>query len=344
MSEDLMLEQSVKIKVRRLDNEVKLNSFAQDVLAGLTASPKTLQPKYFYDELGSHLFEAICCLPEYYVKRDEDEILQNYTDEIIASINTTGLNSIRLIELGSGSSEKTRYLIDFLLKHEFPVQYIPIDISESSLRTSSKELLRLYPQLRVIAYAADFFTALKTLSATSRDESWNKERNIFLFLGSTIGNLSPHEANELLRGIRNAIYPGDALLIGADLRKSLDVLIPAYNDALGVTAAFNLNLLVRINRELSGNFDITKFEHRAIYNEESSRIEMHLYSRISQAVKIKALDLEVSFEGGESIHTENSYKFDITELSKLADKTGFGLKKSWTDDNRRFSLNLFTAI
>jgi dimethylhistidine N-methyltransferase len=169
-------------------------------------------------------------------------------------------------------------------------------------------------------------------------------RTVVLFLGSSIGNLDSDESRNLLRDVRAALHPGDVFLIGADLKKSPDILIPAYADSLGVTAAFNLNLLVRINRELGGNFNLNKFEHRALYNEERSRVEMHLFSREAQTVEVREIDLEVNFETGESIHTENSYKYGIEDLRELAAATGFHLDRSWFDSNRRFSLSMFSAI
>ena len=320
--------------MRRLAQGGNPDAFADDVRRGLTAKPKILFPKYFYDDLGSKLFEAICRLPEYYLTRAEREILSHHAREIADSIE----GPVRLIELGSGSAEKTRYLIEALLERQKELHYLPIDISDESLESSSRELLKAYPELRITAYASDYFTALRAIAETD-----SSQRTIALFLGSNIGNLDPEEAQDFFREVRNVLRPTDALLVGADLKKSAAVLVPAYDDPLGVTAAFNLNLLVRINRELGGQFDIKKFEHRAIYNEELGRVELYLVSLARQTVRIQAIDVEASFEEGETIYTESSYKFDLERLAELARAPGFSLEQTWFDSARRFSFNLFVA-
>jgi len=325
----------------RTDFNVGSTTFADDVRAGLTSQPKILPPKYFYDELGSHLFEAICCLPEYHVTRDEHEILEKYSDEIIDTLGLSEDRGVQLIELGSGSAEKTRRLIDPLLKRNIRVLYVPIDISEGSLTRSSEQMMQLYPKLKVKACIGDYYACLNALKSAEVDQ--DASQKIVLFLGSSLANLPPVQSEHLLREVRQLMTPKDALLLGVDLKKSPDVLIPAYDDALKVTAAFNLNVLVRINCELGGEFDIEQFEHRAIFNEELSRIEMHLFSRVAQSIDIRSLDLRVSFAAGESIHTESSYKFDIPMLTDLAAKTGFHLARTWYDASRRFSFNLFAV-
>lgn len=324
--------------LRRLAQGGDSNAFAKDVHRGLSARPKTLPPKYFYDDLGSQLFEAICRLPEYYLTRAESEILSSHADEIVCSVE----GPARIIELGSGSAEKTRYLIEALLRRQPELHYLPVDISDASLESSSLELLHIYPRLRITAYAADYFTALRALAETGITEREGK-RTLALFLGSNIGNFNQEEARAFLREARKMLHAKDGLLMGADLKKSADVLVPAYNDALGVTSAFNRNLLVRMNRELDADFDVSKFQHRVIYNEKLGRIEAYLVSIESQTVHIGAIDLEVAFEEGEAIHTENSYKFDLEQLARLANETGFNLEKTWFDSSRRFSFNLFTA-
>jgi len=313
------------------------DAFASDVRTGLTRKAKALPPKYFYDELGSRLFEAICWLPEYYLTRAESEILQTNAVEIVSSIE----GPVRLLELGSGSAEKTRYLIEALLAKQPELHYLPVDISDSSLELASQRLLRLYPGLCITAFAADYFTALQALATHVPADS--RCRTVAVFLGSNIGNFGRDESREFLRAVRKLLRPEDALLLGADLKKSPEVLIPAYDDVLGVTAAFNLNLLARINRELDGNFDVKKFQHSAIYNDELGRIEIHLVSREPQIVRIRAIDLEADFETGETIRTENSYKFDSDQLSVLARDAGFRLAKTWFDNSHLFSFNLFVA-
>jgi L-histidine N-alpha-methyltransferase len=328
------------LNIHYLAADSNSNTFAEDVRAGLTSNPKTLPPKYFYDELGSHLFEAICCLPEYYLARAESEILRARADEIIHAATGSAQGEFRLIELGSGSAEKTRFLIQALLRRQSEVHYLPVDISATSLTRSAEKLLGEYPRLRVTGYCGDYLTALRTIF----DAGSHGERNIMLFLGSNIGNFDPAQSRSLLSRVRSVLNRGDALLIGADLKKDPSLLVPAYDDSLGVTACFNLNILLRINRELGGDFDLTRFKHRAIYNEQLSRIEMHLISRQSQSAQIRAINLKVSFEQGESIHTENSYKFDLEQLSELARGSGFSLEETWQDSASYFSFNLFTAV
>jgi len=327
-----------RLVIHRLARDEVSDEFAQDVRRGLAGSPKTLAPRYFYDDLGSQLFEAICLLPEYYLTRAESEILTSHAREIVSSVE----GPVRLIELGSGSADKTRHLIEALLAKQPELHYLPIDISDVALDRSSAVLLHIYPRLRITAYAADYFTALRALSEAGVTASQGK-RTLALFLGSNIGNFNPDEAVAFLAEIRKMLRPEDALLVGADLKKPASLLVPAYDDALGVTSAFNRNLLARINRELDANFDITRFEHQAIYNERLGRVESHLVSLQAQVVSIRALDLEVNFEPGETIHTENSYKFDLEQLAELARQAGFCLTKTWFDGARRYSFNLMSA-
>jgi dimethylhistidine N-methyltransferase len=324
-----------RFTLRRLSNGRDTTSFAEDVRAGLTAPQKSLQPKYFYDALGSQLFEAICHLPEYYLTRAESEILCNSAAEIVAAAG----GPARLVELGSGSAEKTRYLIKALLDRQGSLQYVPIDISTVSLERSSLELLQIYPRLSIKAYAADYFTALEALV----EDTARGEKTIALFLGSNIGNFDPQGSRAFLKEVRRVLKSGDALLVGADLKKSADVLVRAYDDPLGVTSAFNLNLLVRMNRELQADFDVTRFRHRADYNQERGVVEIRMVSLAQQTAHLRALDLTVEFREGETIHTENSYKFDIPQLAEIARATGFSLDKTWFDSARRFSFNLFSA-
>lgn len=303
------------------------SDFAADVRRGLTAPSKFLLPHYFYDPLGSALFDAICELPEYYVTRAETEILMARAEEIANAFGTP----IRLVELGSGSARKTRILLDVLTARQPELEYVPIDVDASMLEKSGQALLQEYESLRVTAICGDFREASRAVPHRDR------HRTIVLFLGSTIGNLDPESAVLMLRELRNTLTPGDALFLGADLRKSRAILEPAYDDPLGVTAAFNLNLLGRINRELGGHFDFATFQHRAHYNEELGRIEMHLVSHIAQSVRIDGLAIEVPFEAGESIHTENSYKHDDESLRALTEASGFRVERKWTDSRQWFA-------
>lgn len=307
--------------------------FAEDVRTGLLASPKRLSPKYFYDELGSQLFEAICLLPEYYLTRAENEIIERYADEIVRSVE----GATTLLEMGSGSASKTRLLIQALLKKQESVAFIPVDISASALENSSRILLQSFPRLRIEAYAAEYFDALAELAKKPRG------RTLALFLGSNISNFGRAEAPRFLEALRRVLRSGDALLLGADLKKDRSILEPAYDDSIGVTAAFNLNLLLRVNRELNGNFDLRTFRHHAYYNEELGRVEIHIESTVAQRIRIEDLDLDIDFQEGERIHTENSYKYDLEEIQNLAAATGFKHAHTWLDSQKRFSSNLLMA-
>jgi L-histidine N-alpha-methyltransferase len=310
--------------------------FANDVGLGLTEDPKSLSPKYFYDALGSQLFEAICLLPEYYLTRAETEIFQSHAAEIIAQMQAPSA-PVGIVELGSGSSIKTRLLIEAILARQDRLHYRPIDISATILEQSASKLLGDYPNLYITANVSDYTAGLSSIAR--RDG----ERVLVLFLGSNIGNYMPDEGRSLLTQIRRALRPGDGLLLGADLKKSPAIIEPAYNDALGVTAAFNLNLLLRINRELDADFDPARFEHRAIYNEREGRVEIFIRSRAAQSVRINKVGLQVDFREGEMIHTENSYKYDPAQLEALAKETGFKPLRSWFDSEKRFSCNLWAA-
>lgn len=311
-----------------------LAGLADDVRKGLTAQKKRFLPKYFYDELGSQLFEAICLLPEYYLTRAENEILARYSDEIVAAVS----GHKTLLEMGSGSASKTRLVIEALLRGQSDLLFIPVDISASALESSSRILLQSYPRLRIEAYAADYFRGLEELKTKPRG------RTLALFLGSNISNFDEEEALKFLRAMRAVLQKGDALLLGADLRKSPEILEAAYNDALGVTSAFNLNVLARINRELGGNFDLRSFKHHARYNEEVGRIEIYIQSLKDQRVRIEKLDLDVDFRAGELIHTENSYKYNRDGIEKLAVNTDFQRIRTWLDSQERFSSNLLLAV
>ncbi|MBO0719440.1 MAG: L-histidine N(alpha)-methyltransferase [Blastocatellia bacterium] len=317
------------------DSQADPNRFADEVRLGLTSRPKSLAPKYFYDALGSQLFEAICLLPEYYLTRAETEIFHSHAADIITQTGAAATGPLGIVELGSGSSVKTRLLIEAILVRQERLHYRPIDISETILEQSAGKLLGDYPNLNITAHLSDY---TQGLSAIARHEG---ERMLVLFLGSNIGNYQPDEGRTLLFQIRSVLRPGDGLLLGADLKKSRKLLEPAYNDSLGVTSAFNLNLLLRINRELDANFDLTRFEHRAQYNEREGRVEIYLVSRAAQSVEIKKIGLQLDFREGERIHTENSYKYDIDQLGALARATGFSPQRTWFDSEKRFSCNLW---
>jgi L-histidine N-alpha-methyltransferase len=298
-----------------------------DVREGLTAEPKTLPPKWFYDAHGSDLFEQITELPEYYPTRAEREILADRAHEI-----ATALPARTLIELGSGSSEKTRHLLDALTGLH---SYIPVDVSDSALQHAGQALAAERPELNVHALIADFTTQL-TLPDTPGPR-------LLAFLGGTIGNLLPQERARFLTGIRTLLSPGDALLLGTDLVKNESVLVRAYDDTAGVTAAFNKNVLTVVNRELGADFDPDTFDHAAVWDAEHEWIEMRLRSRTAQTVKIPALDLAVHFAVGEEIRTEVSAKFRREGVKEELAAAGLDLTRWWTDSGKRFALSLSMA-
>ncbi len=304
--------------------------FAQDVRGGLLSARKRLPCCYFYDEEGSRLFEAICELSEYYLPGAEREILREHAAAVAAQFPERPT----LIELGSGSAVKTRLVIEALLDRHERLEYVPIDISRSALEESAAGLLRDYPALRIHAVAGDYHEGLQHLD-TGPDRP-----KLVLWLGSSIGNLDRADAGAFLRRIRGMLSPPDRLLVGIDLRKDRAVLEPAYDDARGVTARFNLNVLARINRELGGRFDLKAFRHRAVYDEEAGRIEMYLVSTRAQSIRIEDLRLTVPFAAGEAIHTENSYKYSAAEIEALASAAQFRIHDQWLDAAGRFSENL----
>jgi dimethylhistidine N-methyltransferase len=322
-----------RLFIHNLVKRDPLTGLAEDVRKGLSAHPKRFLPKYFYDELGSQLFDAICLLPEYYLTRAENEILQHYADEIAAAVE----GEKTLVDMVCGSASKTRLIIEALLRSQDQLLFMPVDISATVLESSSRILLQSYPRLKIEAFAADYFAGLAELGKKPR------RRTLALFLGSNISNFDPEEAHRFLRAMRSVLHEGDALLLGADLKKDPAILEAAYNDALGVTSAFNLNVLARINRELGGTFDLHAFRHRAFYNEPAGRIEIYIESLFKQTVRINKLDLEVQFDTGELIHTENSYKYDIAGIANIAEATGFARSRTWFDSQERFSSNLLLA-
>ena len=300
------------------------SDFLADLIAGLSSNPRTLPCKYFYDERGAALFQKICELPEYYITRTEIDILDRNRAEIASHLGA----NIELIGLGTGAGTKTRILIEAL---ESPTVYIPVDISEKQLRESIALFQRIFPDLEILPVCADYLQPV-VLPSSSRKAA----RNIVYFPGSTIGNFEPTEAEEFLRRVANVCRQNGGLLIGADLKKDPHVLEAAYNDSAGVTAQFNLNLLDRINRELGADFDLDQWRHRAIYNSDAGRIEMHLISEIDQFVHVD--ERKFHFRRGEKIITEFSYKYAPEEFAAVAGKAGFEFVRMWTDDARLFGV------
>jgi len=307
--------------------------FAADVFRGLTGHPKRLPCRWFYDREGSLLFEAICDLPEYYIPRAERAILEARAAEIVGAMPAGAM----LVELGSGSAAKTRVLIEALIQRARPderVRFAPIDISPTILRSSSEELVALYPRLDITGIAGTYEEGLAHLP------DLGEAPRLVLWLGSNVGNFPRAEATAFLREVRRRLRPVDRLLLGVDLRKDPAILCAAYDDAAGVTARFNLNLLERINRELGGGFRTELFRHRAVYDAADGRIAMYLVARRAHEVKIGALDLSVSFAAGEAIHTEDSYKYDRAELDAVASHAGLLSVAFWTDPDERFASTL----
>jgi dimethylhistidine N-methyltransferase len=303
------------------------NSFAHDALAALSQNPKRLSPKYFYDEAGSELFEQITVLPEYYPTRVELSILRERATDIRAFIP----KGAALVEFGAGSTTKVRLLLDVC---EFAC-YVPVDISGDYLNAQAIALRGDFPDLAVHPVTADF-TAPFALPDAVKDMP-----KVGFFPGSTLGNFEPHEASAFLRSAREILGKGGQMLLGVDLEKDERVLSAAYNDAAGVTAKFNLNVLARMNRELKGNFDLECFRHRAIYNRERHRIEMHLIARKAQTVRV--MGHSFTFRAGESIHTECSYKYSIDRFRALAAGSGWRTQQSWTDGAGMFSVHALVA-
>jgi L-histidine Nalpha-methyltransferase len=298
----------------------------EEARLGLTSTPKELQPKWFYDERGSELFDAITRLPEYYLTRAERSILARRAGDIAAITDAT-----TLIELGSGTSDKTRLLLDALA----PRRFVPFDVSEKTLRASAQTLARQYPALDVIALVGDFERHLPLLPTD--------ERRLLAFLGSTIGNLPPTRRALFLNEVAAALDDGDTFLLGVDLIKSPGRLVAAYDDASGVTREFNLNVLRVLNRELGGDFHVSAFEHVAHWNAEAEWMEMFVRSRRRQTVRLEALELEVAFDAGELMRTEISAKFRPQRLADELDAAGLAVRRWWTDDTGDFAVLLASA-
>jgi dimethylhistidine N-methyltransferase len=298
--------------------------FVKDVIQGLKRPQKEIACKYFYDEVGSALFDEICELDEYYLTRTEMAILETHVAEMADSIG----EDCELIELGSGNAQKTRLLLEQLRS---PRAYLPVDISREPLEISAFRLAAQFPDLRVLPVHGDFTEPL--LLPETGDP---RARRVVYFPGSTIGNFSPGAATKLLCTIAWLVGDGGGLLIGFDLDKDAHIVWPAYNDSRGVSAAFNLNVLERINRELGADFDLTTFSHRADYVRSKERMEMYLVSRISQVVRIAGT--EFAFDEGETIHTEYSYKYSLENFSRLTARAGFSLAGQWTDPKRYFAV------
>ncbi|MCC5812745.1 MAG: L-histidine N(alpha)-methyltransferase [Ectothiorhodospiraceae bacterium] len=301
-------------------------TFLEDVLAGLSAPEKHLHPKYFYDALGSQLFDRICELPEYYLTRTELAIMAQHGKDMGRALGS----NVLLVEPGSGSSVKIRLLLDAMEK---PAGYVPVEICQEHLEASASALQRDYPGLDIRPVCADFTRPFPVPRVRTIPRC-----NLVYFPGSTLGNFAPPQAEELLANLHRVAGPGGGLLLGVDLRKDPGVLKPAYDDAQGVTAAFNLNLLTRINRELGADFSTDDFCHQAVWNDTESRVEMHLVSRCRQQVRVAGRVFRL--EKDEPIVTEYSYKYSRRGLADFAERTGFTVERCWTDPKEWFSVQL----
>lgn len=304
-------------------------SFAEEISYSLNQNSKFINPKFFYDKKGSELFESICLLPEYYPTRTEISILKKLKHDLPSYLD----ENINLVELGSGTSVKTRLILDIFTKLQPKTEYFPIDISEI-LTESSEQLLKDYDTLHITGIIDTYEGGLEFL------QSYDDKKNLILFLGSSFGNFTPDDGKLFLEKIFSTMKSGDLFLIGLDLVKDKNILESAYDDSQGVTAKFNLNVLSRINDELDADFDINNFSHYSIYNENDQRIEMNLKSLVSQSVIIGKSNLPLNLDKGELIHTEYSHKYHISQIKKLLSDVGFEFKNMWLDDEKHFSLTL----
>jgi L-histidine Nalpha-methyltransferase len=305
-------------------------SFAAEVAAGLSVTPKRLSSKYFYDEIGSALFDTITHLPEYYLTKAETEILSDWGWQIVRLLD----EPLDFLELGSGSAIKTRLLIGEALRVQDDLRYSPIDISTEAVSAASLALVDSYPRLRVCAYAGDYFDVLESHPVRS------ERKMLAMLMGSNVGNYEPENARLLLTLLGSALRSGDGLLLGVDLKKDAALLELAYDDPAGVTAAFNRNILGRINRELGADFDLRKFGHVVRYDEARGSVDSFLEAHEPMVVRVTASGLTYSFEAGERIHTESSYKFDDDDVAALVVDAGFRLQSTWRDRRTRFSVHL----
>ena len=313
------------------------------VRAGFACVPKRLPAWLFYDEEGSRLFEEITELPEYYLTRTERGILAQHSAEMIARAcaGTCGATygdraRLRIAELGAGSADKTRLLLKAAIERQGEVVYEPVDVSSTALEAARQRIEAESPKVLVMPRVEDYTRG----NGLELEPVGADERVLVLYIGSSIGNFDPHEALQVLKNVRAGLRPGDGILLGVDLVKERRLLRAAYDDEAGVTAAFNRNMLARLNRELGGNFDLDAFEHRAVWNEGESRMEMHLQSVRKQRVDLPALDLKVDFANGERIHTESSYKYRPGEAERLLTAAGFEIAGQWKDAKGWFGVYL----
>lgn len=327
-----------------LQQQTVLEAVASEARAGLLATPRTLSPWLFYDEAGSHLFEQITALPEYYPTRTERAIFARHAEEILSA--AAGNSPLTFVELGAGTASKTGILLRAAVERQGTVLYQPVDVSQTCLDEARENLEATIPGLTVRPQLANYTSDPLSLARPQGT------RTLALYIGSSIGNFAPRDAVQILRNLRSDLHPGDALLLGTDLApgrfKDVPTLVAAYDDAAGVTGSFNRNILHRLNRELGADFDVSRFQHRALWNGVDSRIEMHLESLDTQRVTIPSnaagSALQLRFEIGETIHTENSYKFSADSSASLVASAGFKVAHRWTDPEDRFAVSLAVAV
>ena len=308
---------------------VSAPQYAEEVIRGLSSARKTLPCKLFYDARGSALFEEITLLPEYYLTRTELEILCDRSPEIARAVGSP----VSIVELGAGTATKTGTLLSAFARGQMRVKYFPVDISPAALDDARKRVRQDCPAALVKPIVADFSDGFGFLRNIH-------ERKLVLYLGSSIGNFDWNEAVTMLKSVRDQLSPGDALLLGTDMVKAPEILVPAYDDARGITPQFNKNILVRLNRELGGDFDLNSFRHVAEWNPRASRMEIYLESERDQTVTLADLNLTIRFIAGERIHTENSYKYTLAMIEQMLCVSGFRLEKTWFDEQKWFGLNL----
>lgn len=308
---------------------VAVPAYTDEVVRGLTARPKTLPCKLFYDDRGSALFEEITHLPEYYPTRTEFEILQEHSREIAQAVGT----SVSIVELGAGTATKTGTLLQAFARRQMRVRYLPVDISAAALADAKKRISEACPTALVRPVIADFSDGFHFLQKLA-------SRKLVLYLGSSIGNFDWNDATAMLRKVQQKLSPGDALLLGTDMVKAPEILVPAYDDSKGITASFNKNILARLNRELDANFDLDLFRHIAEWSPSRSRMEIFLESLATQKVNLRLARTTIKFAAGERIHTENSYKYTMQMVESMLCVSGFKLAKTWFDGKKWFALHL----
>jgi len=320
-----------------MEQTITLTEFAKDVLEGLTARRKHLSSKYFYDERGSKIFQDIMRMPEYYLTDCEQEIFETHKQDIFQTF--AGLDQhFVLVELGAGDGTKTKTLLSHFLTKKIQFEYIPIDISEEAVKQLLEDLKLELPKLDVQGKIGDYHHILEEINA------YDHTKKILLFLGSNIGNFDGQQSLDLLRSFRSVMHPGDLLFCGFDLKKDPEVIQKAYDDPHGHTAAFNLNLLQRINDELDANFDLQSFKHREVYDQKTGTARSFLVSQIKQVVKISELDTEISFESGETVFMEISQKYDLNMIAEIAEHSGFKIVRNFHDHRQYFVNSLWKPL